>query len=172
MNSIEQYLSSEQIENRITELAGLINRDYEGKDIVIVSVLKGSFIFCADLIRKIKIPLQVEFIAVSSYEGSHSSGQLSFKHDVSMCLENKHVILLEDIIDTGLTMSFLLKHFKLKNPASLKLCSLLFKPARLKTPVEIDYLGFEIEDKFVIGMGLDYNGCFRELPYIGVYNGH
>lgn len=166
---IKTFLSTEQIQSRIKELAEMINRDYIGQEVVVVGVLNGSFIFCADLIRQIKVPLQMEFVSLSSYEGTESSGQVSFRLDVRQSLEGKNIILIEDIVDTGLTISFLLKHMKLKKPKSLKLCSLLLKRARLKTEVSIDYLGFDIEDKFVIGYGLDFDGLYRELPYIGVY---
>ncbi len=163
------FISEEKIAARVKELAAMINRDYEGKEVILVCVLNGSFIFCADLMRQIKIPVQVETVSLSSYEGTESSGQVSFRLDVKQSLVGKNVIIVEDIVDTGLTISFLLKHMKLKNLASLKLCSLLLKRARLKIEVPIDYLGFDIEDKFVIGYGLDYDGRYRELPYIGVY---
>jgi hypoxanthine phosphoribosyltransferase len=168
---IDIFLSQESIEKRVKELAELINRDYQNQEIIIVCVLNGSFIFCADLARFIKVPVQFEFVSLSSYVGTESSGEISFRLDVLHSLEGKNVILVEDIVDTGLTISFLMKHMKLKNLKSLKLCSLLLKRARLKIEVPIDYLGFEIEDKFVIGYGLDYDGRYRELPYIGVYNG-
>jgi hypoxanthine phosphoribosyltransferase len=167
--SIGVFISEEQIAKRVKELAQMINRDYDGKEVILVCVLNGSFIFCADLIRQIKVPVQVEMVSLSSYEGTESSGQVSFRLDVKQSLVGKNIILVEDIVDTGLTISFLLKHLKLKNPADLKLCSLLLKRARLKIEVPIDYLGFDIEDKFVIGYGLDYDGRYRELPYIGVY---
>lgn len=147
----------------------MINKDYAGQEIVIVGVLNGSFIFCADLFRHIKVPCQIEFVSLSSYEGSESSGEVSFRMDVKQSLVGKNVILVEDIVDTGLTITFLIKHMKLKNLKSLKLCSLLLKRARLKVDVPVDYLGFDIEDKFVIGYGLDFDGRYRELPYIGVY---
>jgi hypoxanthine phosphoribosyltransferase len=167
--SFAVFLSKEAIQTRVKELAAMINRDYKGQEIVIVGVLNGSFIFCADLIREITIPMQIEFISLSSYEGSESCGEVTFRMDVKQSLVGKNVILIEDIVDTGLTISFLLKHMQLKNLKSLKLCSLLLKRARLKVEVPIDYLGFDIEDKFVIGYGLDYDGRYRELPYIGVY---
>lgn len=167
--SIGIFISEEQIAKRVKELAQMINRDYDGKEVILVCVLNGSFIFCADLIRQIKVPIQVEMVSLSSYEGTESSGHVSFRLDVKQSLVGKNIILVEDIVDTGLTISFLLKHLKLKSPADLKLCSLLLKRARLKIEVPIDYLGFDIEDKFVIGYGLDYDGRFRELPYIGVY---
>ncbi len=163
------FISEEKIQARIKELAGMINRDFQGQDVVVVGVLNGSFIFCADLVRHISTPVNIEFVSLSSYEGAHSSGEVSFRMDVKQSLEGKNVIVVEDIVDTGLTISFLLKHMKLKNVKSLKLCSLLRKKARLKVDVPIDYLGFDIEDKFVIGYGLDFDGRFRELPYIGVY---
>ena len=167
--SIGVFLSQESIKARVKELAAQINRDYQNQEIILVCVLNGSFIFCADLIREIKVPVQVEMVSLSSYEGTESSGVVSFRLDVKQSLVGKHVIIVEDIVDTGLTISFLLKHMKLKNLASLKLCSLLLKKARLKTEVTVDYLGFDIEDKFVIGYGLDFDGRYRELPYIGVY---
>ena len=167
--SIGVFLSKEAIQNRVKELAAMINRDYQGQEIVVVGVLNGSFIFCADLIREITVPMTIEFVSLSSYEGTQSSGEVSFRMDVKQSLIGKNVILVEDIVDTGLTISFLLKHMGLKNLKSLKLCSLLLKRARLKVNVPIDYLGFDIEDKFVIGYGLDYDGRYRELPYIGVY---
>lgn len=168
-SNIGVFLSEEQIQKRVKELAELINRDYANQEIILVCVLNGSFIFCADLARHIKVPVQIEFVSLSSYEGTESSGQVSFRLDVKQSLVDKNVILVEDIVDTGLTISFLLKHMKLKNLKSLKLCSLLLKKARLKIEVPIDYLGFDIEDKFVIGYGLDFDGHYRELPYIGVY---
>jgi hypoxanthine phosphoribosyltransferase len=166
---IDVFISQEAIKTRVKELADLINRDYQNQEIILVCVLNGSFIFCADLVRNIKVPVQIEMVSLSSYEGSQSTGEVSFRLDVKQSLEGKNVILVEDIVDTGLTISFLLKHMKLKNVASLKLCSLLLKRARLKIEVQVDYLGFDIEDKFVIGYGLDYDGLYRELPYIGVY---
>ena len=168
--NIDVFISQESIGNRVRELAEMINRDYLNQEIILVCVLNGSFIFCADLIRHITVPVQVEMVSLSSYEGSESSGQVSFRLDVKQSLVGKNVILVEDIVDTGLTISFLLKHMELKNLASLKLCSLLLKRARLKVEIPIDYLGFDIEDKFVIGYGLDFDGRFRELPYIGVYS--
>ncbi|MGZ3788916.1 MAG: hypoxanthine phosphoribosyltransferase [Bacteriovorax sp.] len=163
------FIPEEKIQAKVKELAERINSDYKNQEIVLVCVLNGSFIFCADLIRHIKVPVQVEMVSLSSYEGTESTGQVSFRLDVKQSLVGKHVILVEDIVDTGLTISFLLKHMKLKNVASLKLCSLLLKRARLKVDVPVDYLGFDIEDKFVIGYGLDFDGRYRELPYIGVY---
>lgn len=166
---ISVFLSEEQIHKRILELAEQINCDFKGQEVTIVGVLNGSFIFCSDIVRALKVKNQIDFVSLSSYEGTESSGEVSFRMDVKQSLLGKNVIIIEDIVDTGLTISFLLKHFKLKNPKNLKLCSLLRKKARMKIDVPIDYLGFDIEDKFVIGYGLDFDGHYRELPYIGVY---
>lgn len=121
------FISKDSIDKRVHALAEMINRDFENQQVVLVGVLNGSFIFCADLMRQIKVPVQVEFVSLSSYEGTQSTGQVSFRLDVKQSLEGKNVILVEDIVDTGLTISFLLKHFQLKNVRSLKLCSLLRK---------------------------------------------
>jgi hypoxanthine phosphoribosyltransferase len=169
-SNIDVFISKESIDSRVQALANLINRDFHNQEIILVCVLNGSFIFCADLARHIKIPVQFEFISLSSYVGTESTGQISFKLDVKNSLEGKNVILVEDIVDTGLTISYLMKHMSQKNVKSLKLCSLLLKRARLQALVNVDYLGFDIEDKFVIGYGLDFDGRYRELPYIGVYN--
>ena len=166
---VKPFITQDALKQRIAELAKEINRDFNGQDVVFVGVLNGSFIFLADLVREINLTSQIEFVSLSSYEGTQSPGQVRFHLDVKQNLEGKNVILVEDIVDTGLTIQFLLEHFRLKKPKSLKLCSLLRKKARLKVEVPIDYLGFDIEDKFVIGYGLDFNGNYRELPYIGVY---
>lgn len=166
---VKPFITQESLKQRIAALASEINRDFQGQDVVFVGVLNGSFIFLSDLVREMKLTSQIEFVSLSSYEGTESTGQVRFHLDVKQNLEGKNVILVEDIVDTGLTIQFLLEHFRLKKPKSLKLCSLLRKKARLKVEVPIDYLGFDIEDKFVIGYGLDFNGNYRELPYIGVY---
>lgn len=166
---VKPFIETEKLQQRIQELGTQISQDFKGESVVMVGVLNGSFIFLSDLVRTMKLPVQIEFVSLSSYEGTESTGQVRFHLDVKQNLEGKNVVIVEDIVDTGLTIEFLLKHFKLKNPKSLKLCSLLRKKARLKTEVAIDYLGFDIEDKFVIGYGLDFNGNYRELPYIGVY---
>lgn len=166
---VKPFIETEKLQSRIKELGAQISHDFKGEPVVMVGVLNGSFLFLADLVRTMNLPVQIEFVSLSSYEGTESTGQVRFHLDVKQNLEGKNVVLVEDIVDTGLTIQFLLKHFKLKNPKTLKLCSLLRKKARLKTEVAIDYLGFDIEDKFVIGYGLDFNGNYRELPYIGVY---
>lgn len=172
MANIDVYFSTEQIQERIHKLGEQITRDYLGKDLVVVGVLNGSFMFTADLVRSIKTPIEIDFISVSSYgAGTSSSGQVKLELDLRKSIEGRHVLLIEDIIDTGHTIKFLRPLIEQRGPASLKLASLLFKPARLQHEIQIDYLGFEIEDKFVIGYGLDFDGKYRELPYIGVYGG-
>ncbi len=173
--TIDTMLSEEQIEIRIKELAKQITSDYKAKScekLTVVCVLKGAFIFCADLIRNLDIPVHMEFIKVSSYGmSSESSGELKWELDVKESIEGKDVLLIEDIVDTGLTLTTLMKILQERKPNSLKLASLLYKPARIKHPVEINYLGFEIEDKFVVGYGLDYAQNHRELPFVGIVNG-
>jgi len=166
-----ELISREKIHSRVQELAKEIEREFAGEEIIVVGVLKGSFIFCADLIREINLPITLDFISVSSYEGTESTGELKINLDIKSKIEGKNVILVEDIIDTGLTISSLITRFKKNNPKSLKVASLLYKPARIQHKVDIDYLAFEIEDHFVIGYGLDFNGSYRELPYVGIYNG-
>lgn len=170
----EVFIGEEEIALRVQALANAINQDFFGQEVVMVCVLKGSFIFFTDLIRKVNIPVRTEFISVSSYgDDNFSSGELKMELDVTGAIEGENVIIVEDIVDTGLTIHELTKHFIAKNPNELKLASLLYKPNKLKHSINIDYLGFEIEDKFVIGYGLDYAGRYRELPYLGVLNaGH
>ena len=168
--AIEVYLSEEKISNRVKELASEISKDFAGEELVVVGVLNGAFIFCADLVRSLDLPVHIEFISASSYIGTESTGAVKINLDLKGSIEGKNVLLVEDIIDTGLTMKCLREDLLKRNPKSLKLASLLFKPARLEHKVDIDYLAFEIEDHFVIGYGLDYDGRYRELPYIGIYS--
>jgi hypoxanthine phosphoribosyltransferase len=168
--SVSTYISAEKIQTRVDEIARIIDLDYNGEEVVVIGVLNGSFMFVADLIRAMETPVFLDFIAVSSYEGTQSTGELKMLKDIKVDVEGKHVLLVEDIVDTGLTISKLKELMSGRNPKSLKLASLLHKPARTEHEVEIDYLGFEIEDKFVIGYGLDFDGLYRELPYIGEYS--
>jgi hypoxanthine phosphoribosyltransferase len=168
---VDVFISKEQIEKRVRELGEQITRDYAGQNITVVPLLSGAFMFVADLLRAMDLPVDVQFMAVSSYEGTQSTGEVKIKYDLKRPVFGKHVLLIEDIVDTGTTLKTVLEIMRTRQPASLKLASLLYKPARNLHPVDIDYLGFEIEDKFVIGYGLDYDGLYRELPYIGVYNG-
>lgn len=170
MEQIVTYLSAEQIAERVQALGAEIKRDYEGKRPVIVVVLKGSFVFAADLIRAIDHhTLRVDFLAVRSYgEGTESSGVVQIVNDLSRPIEEEDVILVEDIVDTGLTINYLLDLLQTRKPKSVKVCALLHKPARSKVAVAIDYLGFTIEDRFVIGYGLDFAEKYRGLPFLGV----
>jgi len=166
---MKTLISADALAARVSELAAEITRDYAGREIVLVCVLKGSFVFAADLARAIDLPVRIEFMGIQSYgDGTVSSGEARITLDIAHALHGKHVLLVEDIVDTGLTLSFLLDHLKSRDLASLKMCSLLHKPARQKIPVQIDYLGFTIDDVFIVGYGLDRAGLYRNLPYIGV----
>jgi hypoxanthine phosphoribosyltransferase len=167
----EILIPRQQIRKAVSRLAKRIRRDYEGKNPVIISVLKGSAVFFADLIREINMPLQTEFVQVSSYGSSkETSGQVKIVHRLRTPIKNRHVLVVEDIVDTGLTLSYLMKYLSRKKPASLRLCALTDKPSRRKIPVKIDYLGFTVPDKFVVGYGIDFNEEFRYLPDICVIN--
>ena len=162
-------LSSEEIAARVRELGARITQDYAGKPLVLVCVLKGSFVFAADLMRTIDLPLRVDFLGVRSYgEGTESSGVVQITQDLSKPIEHEDVLLVEDIVDTGLTIAHLMDLLRTRQPRSVKVCSLLHKPARARIEVKIDYLGFTIEDKFVVGYGLDFAEKHRNLPYIGL----
>lgn len=170
LNQIEVLISETQLQNRIQELGQEITSDYQGKgDLVLICVLKGSYLFLADLSRAIDLPLTVDFMSVSSYGNDFkSSGVVRLIQDLSEAIVDKNVLIVEDIIDTGLTMSYLLENLKTRKPKSLKIVSLLNKPTKAKVEIPIDYLGFAIEDRFVIGYGLDYKSKFRNMPFIGV----
>jgi hypoxanthine phosphoribosyltransferase len=162
-------LSAEQIATRVRELGSAITRDYAGRPLVVVCVLKGSFVFAADLMRTIDLPLRVDFLGVRSYgAGTESSGVVQITHDLTRPIEHDHVLLVEDIVDTGLTMAHLITLLKTRGPASVKVCALLSKPARARIDVSIDYVGFTIDDRFVVGYGLDFAERYRNLPYIGI----
>jgi hypoxanthine phosphoribosyltransferase len=165
----EVLLSGEQVQARVAELGAQLAADYDGRDPVLVSVLKGSIIFLADLVRAMPIPLSIDLMEVSSYGAStESSGQVRILKDLSTSITDREVIVVEDIIDTGLTLNYLLRYLHDKGPASIRICCLLDKPARRLAEIEIDYRGFTIPDRFVIGYGLDYGERYRNLPYIGV----
>lgn len=165
-------LSKEAIDNRIGELAERINRDYASQELVAICILKGGVMFFVDMIRQIKVPLTCEFLAVSSYGSEkQSSGEVKLVFDSQFPLNNRHVLVFEDIVDSGVTLKYLLNLLKAREPASLKVCSLLFKPQSLKTEARPDYYGFEIGNEFVVGYGLDYAGHYRNLAYVGVLGG-
>jgi hypoxanthine phosphoribosyltransferase len=163
-------LSTEQIAARVKELGAQIAAEYEGRNLVLVVVLKGSFIFAADLCRAIAgSNLRIDFLGVRSYgEGTESSGVVQITQDLSRPIADEDVIIVEDIVDTGLTIAHLMDLFRTRNPRSVKVCSLLHKPARARVAVNVDFLGFTIEDKFVVGYGLDFAEKYRNLPYIGI----
>ncbi|NLF34810.1 MAG: hypoxanthine phosphoribosyltransferase [Clostridiales bacterium] len=161
--------SQSDIENRVADIAAEINRDYAGKSPLLISVLRGSFIFMADLMRKLTMPCTVDFLAVSSYgKGTISSGQVQITKDLSEDSTGRDIIVVEDILDSGNTLSYLLHLLQARNPASIRLCTLLDKPSRRVKEVEVDYVGFTIPDHFVVGYGLDFDERYRNLPYIGI----
>ena len=165
---INVLIKEDEIVARVKELAEQINRDYEGKTLHLICILKGSVFFTCELAKYITVPVTMDFMRVSSFgEGMDSTGTISIDQDLNMSIEGRHVLVVEDIVDSGRTLALLSNILKKRDPASLRLCSLLDKPSRRVTPVSIDYLGFEIEDYFVVGFGLDYAQKYRNLPYIG-----
>lgn len=165
----EILFSEEQLKERVQAIARQIEADYEGKEVMLISVLRGSFVFMADLCRALKLPCTMDFMSVSSYgSGTSSSGQVQITKDLSEDITGRHVIVLEDILDSGNTLSYLLKILEHRRPASVRLCALLDKPDRRIKPVELHYCGFTIPDAFVVGYGLDYDQHYRNLPYIGI----
>ena len=168
---IEQILlSEEQIQNRIRELGEILTAEYADKNPVIVGVLKGVVVFYADMIRQIKVPCQMDFMWLSSYSGANSTGKMLVRQDVTADITGRHVLILEDIFDTGNSLEFTVNHLKEKHPASIKICTLLDKPERRREGVTLqaDYVGFTIPNAFVVGYGLDYNEKYRNLPYVGI----
>lgn len=168
---IESVLySEEQLRERVQAMGAEITRDYQGKDkILLVSVLKGSYIFMADLSRAIDLPVTIDFMVVSSYgSGTKSSGQVEIKKDISLNLEGYDVIIVEDILDSGNTLYYLMEILKLRGAASIRICTLMDKPERRAKPIVADYSGFNIPDAFVVGYGLDYDQKYRNLPYVGI----
>ena len=166
----EVMLTEAQIQARIEELGKILSEDYRDKNPVVLGVMKGVVIFYADMIRKINVPCQMDFMWISSYEGTDSTGSITVKRDISTDIKGRHVLILEDIYDTGNSLSFVHEHLMAKEPASLKICTLLDKPSRRKPGVtlEADYVGFTIPNAFVVGYGLDYNEYYRNLPYVGI----
>jgi hypoxanthine phosphoribosyltransferase len=164
-------LSEEQIAVRVAELGAQISRDYAGKDLMLICILKGANIFLADLAREITLPLAYDFVAVSSYGAdTKSSGVVRILKDLDESVESKHVLVVEDIVDTGLTLrlSYLLENLRSRRAASVKVCTLLDKPSRRRVDVPVDYFGFKVDDQFVVGYGLDYQSRYRNLRYIGL----
>ncbi len=166
----EILISEEQLKARIEELGRELTRDYAGKNPVIVGVLKGVVVFYADMVRKINTPCQMDFMWISSYAGSNSTGSMVVRRDVSCDIKGRHVLILEDIFDTGNSLDFTYRHLLSKEPASLKICTLLDKPSRRKPGIDLkaDYVGFTVPNAFVVGYGLDFDEHYRNLPYVGV----
>lgn len=176
-NDVKEILfNEEEIAKKVKELAKKITEDYRGKDLTVIGILKGSNIFMGDLIRKIDIPLQIDFMVVSSYgQSTESSGIVRVIKDLDYSIEGKNILIVEDIIDTGLTLAYLKEILLKRKPQSVKICSLLDKPARRRVDLEVDYIGFETPDEFIVGYGIDYSEKYRNLPYIAalkdeVYN--
>ncbi len=166
---IERVLiTEEQVKRRVKELGEEISHDYKEKDLVIVAVLRGAIVFLCDLIREISIPITLDFLSISSYSGQTQTGVVRILKDLDESIENRHVILVEDIIDTGLTLNYILKTLRARRPADIRVCALLDKKARRIVDVQIDYVGFEIPDEFVVGYGMDYDQRYRSLPFIGI----
>jgi len=164
-----ELLSAQKIQERVRALGAEIARDYADKSLVLLCVLKGSFMFAADLARAIDLPLRLEFLGVRSYgDDTRSSGVVQITQDLTKPIAGEHVLLVEDIVDTGLTLSYLREQLLARGPVSVKVCALLHKPSRSVRPVEIDYLGFTVDDVFVVGYGLDHAERYRNLPYVGV----
>ncbi len=167
--AIERVLiSEEELEAAVTKIGRQISEDYRGKDPIFVGVLKGCFIFMADLMRHVDIDCSMDFMAVSSYSGTTSTGAVKINKDLSEIIEGRHLILVEDILDSGVTLNYLKNYLMVRKPASIAVATLMDKPARRKADIYADYSCFEIPDAFVVGYGLDYNERYRNLPYIGV----
>jgi hypoxanthine phosphoribosyltransferase len=165
----EILVDAPSIASKVADLGARIAADYTGKDPVFVSILKGALPFLADLMRSVPIPLSLDFLEVSSYgQGTETSGVVRILKDLAHPIEGRHVLVVEDILDTGFTLRYVLEHLQQQKPASVRLCTLLDKPARRIVPIDIDYRGFEIPDRFVVGYGLDYGERYRNLPFIGV----
>jgi len=167
-DEVEVLLSADRLRARVEEIGREITRDYAGRPVVLVGVLKGALVFLADLMRAIDLPLSLDFVGLSSYVGAQTSGEIEITSDLTRSIEGKDVILVEDIVDTGLTMHWLLQRLEARRPASLSVCALLVKPARARVEVPVRYRGFDIADEFVVGYGLDHDGRLRNLPYLGV----
>jgi hypoxanthine phosphoribosyltransferase len=169
---LKPLIDAGAIAKRVAELGREITRDYAERELVVVPVLKGSYVFAADLVRQIDLEVEIDFLGVRSYENQQeSSGVVQITTDLSHSVEGKHVLLVEDIVDTGLTVEYLHENLATRQPASVKVAALLHKPARTRVPVQIDYLGFTVEDVFIVGYGLDYAQKFRNLPYLAVVTG-
>jgi hypoxanthine phosphoribosyltransferase len=168
----EILVSEERLQRRIVELAAEISADYAGREILVVGVLKGALLFISDLIRRLSVPCTMDFMAVSSYGSStHSSGVVRILKDLDAPIAGRHVLVVEDVVDSGLTLAYLMKNLRSREPASLELCTLIVKPAGRRLAIDMRYVGFEMPDTFVVGYGLDFEEHYRQLPYIAAFNG-
>ncbi|MDF2684846.1 MAG: Hpt [Clostridia bacterium] len=168
---VEVYISEDEIKNKVKELGEMITRDYKGRDtnLLLIAILKGSVVFLSDLIRAVDVPLAIDFMIISSYgSGTESKGNVKIIKDLDINISNYDLLIVEDILDSGNTLSKIIEMLKTRKPKSLKICAFLDKPERRIAPVKLDYTGFTIKDEFVIGYGLDYNEKYRNLPYIGI----
>jgi hypoxanthine phosphoribosyltransferase len=167
----EILIEEEALQRRIAELGEEISGDYADRDLLLIGVLKGAVFFMADLMRRLTVPCEIDFMAISSYGGqTDSSGVVRILKDLDMNIKGRHVLVVEDIIDSGLTLSYLMRNLRSREPASLEICALMTKPARREIEVPVRYVGFEIPNRFVIGYGLDFDERYRNLPYVGVLN--
>jgi hypoxanthine phosphoribosyltransferase len=165
----EVLIDESTLQNRIAELGDELSNDYAGRDLLLIGVLKGAVFFMADLMRRLTVPCEIDFMAISSYGAStDSSGVVRILKDLDINIEERHVLVVEDIIDSGLTLSYLMRNLEARNPASLEICALMTKPERREIDVDVRYVGFEIPNRFVIGYGLDFAERYRNLPYVGI----
>lgn len=168
MNKIKPFISEETIEKKVSDISRKINKDYRGKKLFVVSILTGSVIFCSDIVRKLKPDFELDFIRVASYRGKKSSGKIKFIADTAIDMKGKDVLIIEDICDTGRTLAYIKDLFIKRKANSVKICVLINRNSEKVKTIDIDYVGFNIEKEFVVGYGLDYDGKYRGLPYIGV----
>lgn len=170
-HNFKELITKEQIDKRLEELAKQIDEDYKGKEVTIICVMRGAVFFTVELTLKMKTQLKYEFITISSYEGTDTTGEVTLRTDLRHSIEGKDVLIVEDIIDTGISMDYLLKYLRTKNPRTLKVCALASKPERREVEVPIDYLGFEVPNKYIVGYGFDIDNCYRNIPYVAYLEG-
>lgn len=163
------FLTTEQIQNKVKELAAAISEDYEGKQILVIGILKGAFMFLSDLVKLIQVPIDIDFLIASSYVKTESTGEMKIHADLREDIRDRHVLLIEDIVDTGITLNYIKKLLAERKPASLKVCSFLDKKACRKIEVDLDYVGYQIPDHYIVGYGLDYENNYRNLPYLAIF---